>query len=135
MANGKRALFLPSILSAETEELVDEKQINKWGYTTIESRFSNRESYVAELQTIKSIKQAPELENHYYSYIISQEYYSSKWEAIKRKMSLLYTGEKNYTLSELHGKCVRIITTAVKFATFKEQSRVFSLFNKYLEKY
>lgn len=123
--------ILPAPLLAD---LVEEKEVSKWGYTTIEHRLSNRETHIAEIQTIKSIKQASGLKNHYFHYVLSQECYPSYWEAIKRKMSLLYTGEKDYILSELSGKCVRTSDTAAKFATFKEQPRIFMLFNKYLNK-
>lgn len=122
------------VLRAEFSELINEKEISKWGYTTIEYRLVNNESHLTEFQTIKSIKEAPGLKNHYYTYVLILECFPSYYDAYKKRLSLIFTGEKEYIMSELEGKCVRAIDTAAKFATFKERKRVFLLFNEYLDK-
>jgi len=124
-------LIFPILANAQ---LVDEIEINKWGYTTTSYIFSNREMYIVETQIINSKKHAPSLKNHYYTYSLVLECYPEYYLAFKRKLGLIILDEKDYTLSDLSGKCVRIINTAAKFATYKELPRIFSLFEKNLEK-
>ncbi len=119
---------------AGNAQLVEEKEIEKWGYQTQSYQEEKTDNKVNKTQVIKSIKQAPSLEDHYYYYSLSEECYSSRISAIKRKMGLIILDEKDYTFSELEGKCVRIINTSANFATFDEQPRIFKLFNKYLDK-
>ena len=128
-------IFLASYsIFAGNAQLVEEKEIEKWGYQTQSYQEEKTDNKVNKTQVIKSIKQAPSLEDHYYYYSLSEECYSSRISAIKRKMGLIILDEKDYTLSELEGKCVRIINTSANFATFDEQPRIFKLFNKYLDK-
>lgn len=113
--------------------LIDENTIQDWGYKTQSFRKETNKRTTIRYQSIKSLKQAKGLENHYYYYSLSQECYSGYFSAITRRIGLLVTDEKDYTLSELSGKCVRICNTRANFATFKEQPRIFKLFNKYLD--
>ncbi len=127
-------IFLASnSVFADSVQLVKEKEIKKWGYQTLSYQEENFDNKTTKTQVIKSIKQAPGLEDHYYYYSLSEECYSSYIPAQKRKMGLIILDEKEYTLSELEGKCVRIINTSAKFAMFNEQPRIFTLFNKYLD--
>ena len=120
-------------VSAELTELIEEDEISKWGYITIEYRLANKETHMTVFQTIKSLKKAPGLKNHYYSYVIILECFPAYYEAYKKRLNLMFTGEKEYILSELEGKCVRAIDTSAKFSTFREQKRIFLLMNEYLD--
>lgn len=128
-------IFLTSFpIFAGNEQLVKEKEINKWGYKTLSYNEEYSDNNTTKIQSIKSIKHAPGFEDHYFYYRLSEEFYSSYLQALRRKMGLIFIlDEKDYTLSELEGKCVRIINTSAKFATFNEQVRIFKLFNKYLD--
>ena len=122
-------------VSAELTELIEEDEISKWGYITIEYRLANNETHMAEFQTIKSIIEAPGLKNYYYSYVLILECFPAYHEAYKKRLNLMFTGEKEYILSELEGKCVRAMDTSAKFSASREQKRIFLLFNEYLDNY
>ncbi len=124
--------LLPTFVNAGDEKFIEEKEIKKWGYSTLKSERKLTDGVKIQYQLIKSIKEAPGMENTYYYYSLKQECFTNIFSAVKRKTSLLFLGEKEYKLSELSGKCIRIIETSANFSTFKEQPRIFSLFNKYL---
>jgi len=125
--------MLVSIMAQANESaLVAEKEINNWGYITLGYESNINNGVVTKTQSIKSIKEAPGMKNHYYYYNLSQECYTNIVSAMKRKLSLLFLSEKDYRRSELSGKCVQVIETSANFSTFKEQPRVFLLFNNYL---
>ena len=118
--------------NADNAFLIDDNTLHNWGYKTQSFKKEINQRGTIRHQFIKSLKQAKGLENHYYYYSLSQECYSGYFSALARRIGLLVTDEKDYTLSELSGKCVRICNTSANFATFNEQPRIFKLFNKYL---
>lgn len=126
------SILLTTLALANDTKLIEEQEINKWGYTTIS--FENKISNGVEKkeQIIKSKKEAPGMENTYFYYSLSEQCFGDIFSAIKNKMGLLFRGEKDYLLSELTGKCVRVIDTSASFSAFNERTRIFSLFNKYL---
>ena len=125
-------ILLPTLVNAGDEKLIEEKEIKKWGYSTLKFEQTSNDGVKIQHQLIKSIKEEPGMKNTYYYYSLKQECFTSIFSAVKRKISLLFLGEKEYKLSELSGKCIRIIETSANSSTFKEQPRIFSLFNKYL---
>lgn len=131
----KYPLFLILLMPVYAHaQLVNEKEINEWGYKTLTYNSSTSKSYIFETQLIKSKKHAPGFKDYYYYYALSQICYSGYFAALKRKLSLLERDEKDYTLSDLSGKCVRTVNTAANFDTYKEQPRIFELFKAYLDK-
>lgn len=126
-------ILLPALSLAADAQLVDEKEINKWGYLTLRSENISDDNVTIKKQVIKSKKAAKRKKYHYYYYSLTLECYDGRFAAIKRRWGLLYSGEKDYRRAELSGRCIRIIDTSANFATFTEQPRIFSLFNKYLD--
>lgn len=133
--------YLPGALSASEAQLIDEKTIQQWGYSTLSS--SPHPDYHAindlegetslRYQGIKSKKPVKGMANTYYYFSLSEECFSNKFKAIKRRLSLGLLDDKDYRLGEIDGNCVRIVDTAAKFGTFEEQPRIHRLFNEYLD--
>lgn len=135
-------LCFSSMLYTEEKQLVDEKTIQQWGYSTLSSSpqpdyhaINDLEGEISlRYQGIKSNKPVKGMKNTFYYFSLIEECFSNKLKAMKRRLSLGLLDDKDYRLGKLDGNCVRIVDTAAKFGTFEEQPRIHRLFNQYLDR-
>jgi hypothetical protein len=126
------SMLIPALPYAKGTQLIDERQIEQWGYYTLSHEKKLDDNATVMKQLIKSKKEAKGMENHFYYFTLSQICFMNSVAAQKRKSSLVVLEEKDYRLVALSEKCVLTINAIAKFATFKEQPRVFMLFKNHL---
>ena len=126
---------------ANEEQIVGEEQLKEWGYFTqkFNAGYNYRElndlddEVEVRYQLIRSKDYIEGSDNTYYYFELSEECYPSIFGAFKRWLTLRGFDEKEYKIGKISSNCVRIIDTSANFATYKEQPRIFVLYNKYLD--
>ena len=120
--------------------VVEENVVSKWGYFTKQLPGSydykelNKPGPVTSLkyQLIRSKLPIRGETNSYFYFTLSEECFSNKYRAIRRRVALSFRDEKDYRLAFVSGNCVFITGCAAKSETFEEQPKIHKVFEEYV---
>jgi len=131
--------FSPLAAFANEATVVEENVVSKWGYFTksLPNSYNYNEinqpgqTTSVRYQLIRSKLPIHGYSDSYYYFGLSEECFSNKYRALRRRIALAFRDEKDYRLSFLNGNCVYITACSANMDRH-EQPKIHKLFEEYI---